>query len=99
MVLDDLPAQIDTAADRTVIPGSVVDRLGLVRLDEFVVAGLGGQVFVVPSYRLELALRASSHHLLEVISHAEEPFVLLGRDVLNRHRILLDGPNLALEID
>ncbi len=28
-----------------------------------------------------------------------ETFVLLGRDVLNRHRLLLDGPGLALEID
>jgi hypothetical protein len=27
-----------------------------------------------------------------------EPFILLGRDVLNQHRVLLDGPGLALEI-
>ena len=26
------------------------------------------------------------------------PFVLLGRDVLNHFRVLLDGPNLVLEM-
>jgi hypothetical protein len=34
-----------------------------------------------------------------LIAHDEEPFILLGRDILNRHRLLLDGPGLALEID
>ncbi len=95
---DDLPAQIDTAADRTVIPGSLVDRLDLLPLDEIPVAGFGGQVFLVPTYSVELALRTLSPQTVEVIAHAEEPFVLLGRDVLNRHRLLLDGPGLALEI-
>jgi hypothetical protein len=33
-----------------------------------------------------------------LIAHAEEPFILLGRDVLNQHRLLLDGPGLAFEI-
>jgi hypothetical protein len=33
--------------------------------------------------------------MVEAIAHAEEPFVLLGRDVLN---LVLDGPQLALEI-
>ena len=33
-----------------------------------------------------------------LIAHAEEPFILLGRDVLNQHRLVLDGPGLAFEI-
>jgi hypothetical protein len=96
--VDNLPAQVDTAADRTVIPGSLVDRLDLVPLDELRVAGLGGQTFVSTTYRIELTLRELSPQTVEVIAHPEEPFVLLGRDVLNRHRLLLDGPGLALEI-
>jgi len=43
--LVDLPAQLDCAADRTVIPGKLVDQLGLVPLDELPVSGFGGQVF------------------------------------------------------
>jgi hypothetical protein len=97
-VVDDLPAQIETAADRTVIPGNLVDGLELVPLDELPVAGLGGQVFVAPTYRVEVVVRALSPQMVEVIAHAEEPYALLGRDVLNQLRVLLDGPGLALEI-
>jgi hypothetical protein len=96
--VDGLPAQIDTAADRTVIPGGLVARLGLVPLDELPVAGFGGQVLLVPTYLVELAIRTLLPQSIEVLAHAEEPFVLLGRDVLNRHRLLLDGPGQTLEI-
>lgn len=33
-----------------------------------------------------------------MVRYQGELYVLLGRDVLNRHRILLDGPQLAFEI-
>jgi hypothetical protein len=32
------------------------------------------------------------------VADEAEPFLLLGRGVLSRHRRLLDGPGLALEI-
>ena len=96
--LDNLPAQIDTAADRTVIPGGLVARLGLVPLDELPVAGFGGHVLLVATYLVELSLRGQPPRLIEVLAHEGEPHVLPGRDVLNHHRLLLDGPGLALEI-
>jgi hypothetical protein len=34
----------------------------------------------------------------QIDAYVEEPFVLLGRDVLNGHRLLLDGPGLTHEI-
>jgi hypothetical protein len=95
----DVPAQLDCAADRTVIPARFVQDLRLVPLDELRVGGFGGQVFLLPTYRLELNIRSLPARMIEVIAHAEEPFVLLGRDVLNAHRIVLDGPRLALEIE
>jgi hypothetical protein len=33
-----------------------------------------------------------------VLASHDEPYALLGRDVLNRFTILLDGPNLVLEV-
>jgi predicted aspartyl protease len=95
----DLPAQIDTAADRTVIPGGLVAQLGLVPLDEMPVSGFGGQVMLVSTYLVELSIRGLPPHPVEVLAHDGEPYILLGRDVLNRHRLLLDGRGLALEID
>ena len=35
----------------------------------------------------------------EALANRDEPYILLGRDVLNSHRIVLDGPQLVLEID
>jgi gag-polyprotein putative aspartyl protease len=93
-----LPALIDTAADRAVIPGAVAEVLGLIPLDELLVAGLGGQVFSALTYKVELAIRSLSPQKVVLIAHEEEPYILLGRDVLNRHRLLLDGPGLAFEI-
>ncbi len=97
--LDDLPAQIDTAADRTVIPGGLVTRLGLVPLDELPVAGFGGQVLLVLTSLVNLSIRGQISRQIEVIAHEGEPYILLGRDVLNHHRIVLNGPGLALEIE
>jgi hypothetical protein len=96
--MSDLPAQIDTAADRTVLPGRCVDELGLLPLDELPIGGFGGQVLLLPSYRVQVSLRQLPALTIEAIAHPEEPFVLLGRDVLNQYRLLLDGPNLVLEI-
>jgi hypothetical protein len=97
--VDDLPAPIDRAADRTVIPGGRVERLGLVPLDELPVAGFGGQVLLVATDLVEVTIRSLSPVPVEVLAHPEEPFILLGRDVLNRHCLRLDGPGRTLEID
>jgi hypothetical protein len=94
----DLPAQLDTAADRTAIPGELADELGLVPLDELPVGGFGGQVLLVPTFLIQLSIRHLAPLSLEVLAHPEEPYVLLGRDVLNQYRILLDGPGLALDL-
>lgn len=95
--VDDLPAQVDPAADRIVSSGSLVDILGLKPLETMEFAGLGGRILVLSTYRVELAIRVLSSHQVVVAAQDDEPHVLLGRDVLNRSRILFDGPGLALE--
>ncbi len=97
-LVEKLPAQVDPGADRTVIPERLVGLLDLVPLDKLWVEGLGGQGSWLSTYRMELILHDLSPQLVEVFAHAEESHILLGRDVLNQHRLLLDGPGLALEI-
>lgn len=94
-----MPAQLDTAADRTVLPANAVDDLGLLPLDELPIGGFGGQVLLVPTYRVQLGIHQWPPHMIEAIVHAAEPVVLLGRDVLNHYRLLLDGPQLILELN
>ena len=96
--LQDLPAQIDTAADRTVIPAKTIRQLPLIPLDRLTIGGLGGTFVDLPSYLVTLEVRMLRPLTLEVVAIEDEPWVLLGRDVLNQFRVLLDGPQQDLGI-
>jgi predicted aspartyl protease len=93
-----VPALIDTAADRTILPASLVDELSLVPVETITMKGFGGSLVQVPVFAAIVQVRDLAEHPLSVGAHSEEPWVLLGRDVLNHHRLLLDGPQLRLEI-
>ena len=96
--LQDLPAQVDCAADRSVIPWRVVESLRLPQLDELSALGFDGHLLSVPTFLVELTIRSQEPMTVEVFGSRGEPFVLLGRDVLNHFKVLLDGPQLVLEI-
>jgi hypothetical protein len=96
--LRDLPAQLDTAADRTVLPDSLVKSLVLPQVGAMKLGGFGGATYTLPVYAVLLGLHDLPARPFKVAAHAEESWVLLGRDVLNAYRVLLDGPQLALEI-
>jgi predicted aspartyl protease len=95
----ELPALVDTGADRTIVPRGAVNGLGLIPLDEVPLMGMGGQVGRYSTFIVQLQVRQLAPFLVEVAASDDEPFIILGRDVLNRYRIILDGPKLALEID
>jgi len=52
-----VPAQIDTAADLSVIPGRLVEELQLVPLDSVAALGFGGHLLTLPTYLVELRVR------------------------------------------
>jgi len=82
----------------TVLPAEVIEQMRLFRFDSIEVAGLGGIPKTAPTFLVQVALRGSEPLVVKAIGGFEEPFILLGRDVLNRHRIVLDGPQQFLEI-
>lgn len=96
--LRDVPAQLDTAADRTLLPEALVLALGLPQLSTIPIGGVGGDTRMMPTYAVQLAIHNLPVQRVEVVAHPKEKHVLLGRDLLNAHRIVLDGPALALEI-
>jgi predicted aspartyl protease len=93
------PAQIDTAADLTVIPSRLVEELQLDQLSEFPIVGVDGHMSVLPTFLVQLQIRELPPRVVEVLASSLEPYVLLGRDVLNHFRITLDGPNLVMDIE
>ncbi len=96
--LADLPAQVDPGADRTVVPNRFIEELQLIQLDEVAVQGLGGQLISLPTFAVQMQIRHLDFLTIKVTAHKSEPYGLLGRDILNQYRLLLDGPQLALEI-
>lgn len=92
------PAQVDTAAYRTVIPSSLVRELHLDPVHEITVTALGGHTITLLAYIIEIQVHQLPPRSIKVVASDDEPYCLLGRDVLNGLRITLDGPNLSLEI-
>ncbi len=94
----DVPAQVDSAADRTLLPDSLVQALGLPQIGTIPIGGVGGLAQNMPSYPVQVAVHNLPARVVEVVASPGEAWVLLGRDVLNLHRLLLDGPQLFTEI-
>jgi hypothetical protein len=96
--VEELPAQLDTAADRTVIPDLVVEQLEFVQVGHLLIQGFGSQVLELPTFLVEIRIHDLAPVPVKVLLGEREPYMLLGRDLLNQLRLLLDGPELALEI-
>lgn len=86
---------IDSGADLTLIPETLIDelRLDLDPNESFELTGFDGHMSVVKSAELDLVFlgRTFRGRLLFVNSQAG----ILGRNVLNRFTLLLDGPQLS----
>lgn len=97
--VSETPALLDTAADITVLPARVAEELHLIPLDEVPIGGFDGHVTWVPTFLVQLALRHGTPRTIRIVASRDEPYILLGRDVLNFHRVILDRPQLRLEIE
>lgn len=96
--VNDLPAKVDSGAAQTVVPTAVAEHLRLEPVARHEFEGLGGQRVTLSMFRLLLTIRGCATVELNVAASDGEPYTLLGRDVLNLFRVVLDGPNGKLEI-
>jgi hypothetical protein len=90
-------AKIDTGADISAIPAALIDRLNLTPAGEIVVEGYNGVQSTIYCYDVILRVDQLQMVGLSTIAFAED-YVLLGRDVLNLMRVLLDGPAFSTEV-
>ena len=96
--LSAVPAQIDTAADLTVLPQSLIKNLGLAQIGTLLIGGLGGITYTLPTYVVLIGIHDLVPQPIKVVASADEEWPLLGRDLLNSVRLTLDGPQSVLEI-
>lgn len=92
------PALLDSGADCTVLPSSVVSALDLVQVGLQECEDFHGVIVVRPVFLVAVSIHDLPPVEVRVVLEERQKYVLLGRDVLNNHRIVHDGPQLALEI-
>ncbi|SRR6266487_4295666 len=93
VLLSDVPMLIDTGADVTVLPSTAVEQLGVSAEEdsEFEIQVFDGEIKRLKLARLELFVlgkKFAGEYLL-----IDRSTGILGRNILNNIRILLDGPN------
>ena len=91
-------AILDTGSELTFVPESVVQRLGLQRIGMTGIQALGEPVRLVPYYPARIWLGGRFAWFDEVVA-TSEPYAILGRGVLNRSRLTLDGPGGIVTIE
>ena len=92
-----LPALLDSGADITVIPEWIVQQLQLRYVDEIIASGYDGipkQTFV---YSVKLIFNDLGDFIVRAIP-SNNDHVLMGRDILNRWSLLLEGRKKIFEI-
>ena len=92
-----LRAKLDTGADVTVIPERVVGQLGISPKGRVWTRGYDGTYAQRPVYYVRLALEGFDLAIVRCIA-SDRSDVLLGRNVLNRFIIILDGKSQKFEI-
>jgi hypothetical protein len=95
----DIPAQIDTGADQTLVPLTYVEALELDFSGGVEIVGVGGKSEEMELYTVILGIHTLPPQPIEILAHPGEAWILLGRDVLNIHRLILNGPGLVLELE
>lgn len=93
----ELQAKLDTGADMTVLPQHAVGELRLIPASRISVSSFDGREDSKYTYFVKLSFEDYECKMLEVISGRRRD-ALLGRDVLNKLKALLDGKTLSFSL-
>jgi predicted aspartyl protease len=85
---------VDTGADCTLIPARIARSLRLPVVDRIRVLGVGGKPVAAPVHAARVRL-GGLHVLARVVALGDD--ALLGRDLLNRLVLHIDGPAGVVE--
>lgn len=92
---------LDTGSDITVVPPSIIEEFDLQQIDIGKFAAAEGQLHDEPIYKLYLSIDNHWNDYVEVIARdilEELNYILVGRDILNKWSLLLEGRKKIFEI-
>ena len=91
------PALLDTGSDITAIPRSLASEIQIYPIGQIHLEDVQAQTQKVLTYAVQLTIADLMISRLEVILTGLD-YVILGRDVLNRLYVLLNGPEAAFDL-
>ena len=94
---DAVAGVVDTGADATIVPIDLLRQIGARYVTEQRVRSFFGEARTVRTYLVDVVIDGITLPALEVVGDTVDE-TLIGRDVLNRLRLLLDGPHQKIEV-
>lgn len=89
---------IDTGADITLVPVALLEEIAAPAIDEVRLRSHWGDITTVTTYLVDVELGADLFPAVEVVGDLHSDTVLLGRNVINRLLLLVDGPQETTDI-
>jgi len=83
---------VDTGADGTLVPQSLLDEIGAPFVDDVRVRSHWGEWRNMQMFTVDVGVGELRLPAVEVVGDDRGKEIVLGRNVLNRLRLLLDGP-------
>lgn len=93
-----LDALIDSGAGQTYIPRHLVQDLSLRMVRDVSVSGAAGNDEMEGMYLANIEFLGLRFDAFPVISLRKRPYVIIGRDILNRYKTILSGPTQTVTI-
>jgi predicted aspartyl protease len=98
LVLGPLVAIVDTGADGTLIPQTFLDDIGAPLIDEVRMRSQWGEPRRAQMFAVDVGIGDLRLPGVEVVGDEMSGEIILGRNILNRLKLLLDGPHERTEI-
>ena len=93
-----LSALVDTGADATIVPMEYLEDIKAPFVREMAIRTQWGETHPVSLYMVDVQIDEIILPSIDVVGDEWTDEVILGRDILNRLQILLDGPKKVIEI-
>ena len=93
-----LSALVDTGADATIVPTMYIEQLNIPADDRKYLRSQWGERRIVDVYWVDIGIGDLRLPLMEIVADDLGNDVILGRNILNKLILLLNGPKNTLEV-